>query len=206
MRWKLSLTSTTLVLAVTAATAAAQPPLRTPYEPPVRCSSLDVFGGVSMAESGAGALAGGAAGWQFTPRFGLEGDAFWLDRPGSETGFGGALHARWNLVTGWRTTPYLKAGAGLYHASIESTDDAAPAFYRDRLEQGSTDVNMTRSFTDPAVIAGAGVDILLSRRLSLRPQAAAMFVFDHGQSRVMPALTLHLAFHFEEHPITSARK
>jgi hypothetical protein len=159
-----------------------------------------------MADSKAGGLAGGAAGWQLTPWFGLEGDAFWLDRPGSETGFSGNIHARWNLVTGWRATPFVKTGAGLYHASIEGGDDTAPAFYRDRLEDRGSQVGSKHSFTDPAVIAGGGVDILLSRRISLRPQADAMVVFDHGTSRVMPALTLHLAFHFEEHPITSTRK
>jgi uncharacterized protein involved in copper resistance len=164
---------------------------------------------VSTAESKAGGLAGGAAGWQITPWFGLEGDAVWLDRPGSEAGFSGALHARWTLVTGWRAAPFLKTGAGLYHASIEVGDDAVPAFYRDRLQAVSAEseeAGHRRSFTDPALVTGGGLDVLLSRRISLRPQADAMFVFDHGKTRVMPAFTLHLAFHFEEHPITSARK
>jgi hypothetical protein len=51
---------TMLGLVVTAATATAQPPMKTPYEPQTRCSSLNVFGGVSTAESKAGGLAGGA--------------------------------------------------------------------------------------------------------------------------------------------------
>lgn len=206
MRWTRYLQSVVFVLGVTAVTAAAQPPMKTPYEPTLRCASLNIFGGVSTAESDAGGLAGGAAGWQITPRFGLEGDASWLDRPGSEAGFSAAIHARWSLVTGWRATPFVKAGGGLYHASFDVYDDTVPAFYRDRLEGGAGEAGSNRSFTDPAVIAGGGVDILLSRRVSLRPQADAMFVFDHGTSRVMPVFTLHLAFHFEEHPITPARK
>jgi hypothetical protein len=198
-----------LVLVATAVAAAAQPPVTTPYEPPTRCSSLNVFGGVSTAESSAGGLVGGAAGWQITPWFGLEADAAWLDRPGSETGFSAAIHTRWSLVTGWRATPFVKAGGGLYHASLDVDDDTVPAFYRDRLDGDAApveDVGLRHSFTDPAVIAGGGVDILLSRRVSLRPQADAMFVFDHGKTRVMPAFTLHLAFHFEEHPITPSRR
>ena len=208
MRWTRSLHFATLALVITAATAAAQPPVKAPYEPPTSCSSLNLFGGVLPTDSNAGWLAGGAAAWQFTPWIGLEGDASWLDHPGSEAGFSAAIHARWNLVTGWRAMPFVKTGAGLYHASFDVNDDTVPAFYRDRLEAATEGppAGHQRSFTDPAVIAGGGFDILLSRRVSLRPQADAMFVFDHGKSRVMPAFTLHLAFHFEERPITSARK
>ena len=206
MRWTRVLPYTVFVLVAWAATAAAQPPLKNAYEPATHCSSLDVYGGVSTAESNAGGLVGGAAGWQITPWFGLEGDAFWLDRPGSEAGFSAAINARWNLIRRWRAMPFVKAGAGLYHASFDLGDDAVPAFYRDRVVNGDGDVESKRSFTDPTVIAGGGVDIQLSRRVSLRPQGDAMFVFDHGKSRVTPSLTLHLSFHFDEHPITPARR
>jgi hypothetical protein len=204
MRWTPCLHVTAAVLVITASTAAAQPPMKAAYEPSTRCSSLAVYGGVSTAESDAGGLVGGTAGFQITPRFALEGEAFWLDRPGSESGFSGALNARWTLVRKWRAMPFVKAGAGLYHASFAVDDDTVPPFYRDRI--ATAEVGTQRSFTDPAVIAGGGVDIHLSRRVSLRPQGDAMWVFDHGTSRIMPAFTLHLAFHFDEHPITSSRR
>ena len=193
-------------LLITAVTAAAQPPLKTAYEPATHCSSLDVFGGVSSAESAAGGLAGAGAGWQITSWFGLAGEAFWVDRPGTETGFSAAVHTRWNLVRGWRAMPFATIGAGFYRASFEVGDNTVPAFYRDRLEDGAVGVGANRAFTDPAMIAGGGVDILLSRRLSLRPQGDAMVILDHGRSRVMPAFTVHLAVHFDEHPITSLRR
>jgi hypothetical protein len=161
-----------------------------------------MVGGISSAESNAGGLVGAAAGWQITSRFGFEVDASWIDRAASEAGFAAGLHARWTLVSGSRAAPFLKTGGGLYHASFETGDDTVPAFYRDRL--GDNDVGL--SFTDPALIAGGGLDLLVSRRISLRPEANAMFVFDHGTSRVMPAFTLHLTFHFEEYPISPARK
>ena len=76
----------------------------------------------------------------------------------------------------------------------------------DRLEASTSEPGARRTFTDPALIAGGGVDIFLSRRVSVRPQGEAMFVLHSGDTRVMPAFTLHLAFHFEDHPITSSRK
>jgi hypothetical protein len=199
-----SLSFVLLLPLIGAVTANAQPPLKTAYESETHCSSLDVFGGVASAESTAGGLAGGGAGWQITPWFGLEGEAFWADRSGSESGFSAAIHARWNLVRGWRVMPYAKTGAGLYRASFDASDDTMPSFYRDRLEDRQMGAN--RAFADPAVIAGGGLDILLSRRVSLRPQGEAMVVLDHGKSRVMPAFTVHMAFHFDEHPITPSRR
>jgi uncharacterized protein involved in copper resistance len=206
MRWTHSLHLTAFVLVTTAVTAVAQPPVKAAYEPSTRCSSLAVYGGVSTAESRTGGLAGGAIGWQISPWVGLEADSFWVDRPGSEAGFSAAFNARWSLVTGWKAIPFLKTGLGLYHASFDTGDDTVPAFYLDRLGDGSAGVGVKRSFTDPTAIVGGGVDIGLSRRVSLRPQADATFAFDHGKSRVMPGFTLHLAFHFDEHPITPSRK
>jgi hypothetical protein len=205
MRCRPELAFIALVILAAAGTAAAQPPLKAAYEPPTHCSSLDLYGGVSSAESTTGGLAGGGAGWQIVPWFGIEGEAFWVDRPGSENGFSAAVHARWNLARGWRVRPFAKTGAGFYRASFDKGDDTIPAFYRDRLESGVVGIGTNRAFTDPAVIAGGGVDILLSRRVSLRPQADALVAFDHGKRRVMPAFTVHLAFHFDEHPITSSR-
>ena len=205
MRWTLQLHLGALLVAATAVAAAAQPPI-SGYQPPTRCTSLDVFGGVTTAESNVGGMAGGAAGWQASPWFGIEGNASWLDRPGSENGFSAAVNARLNLLSRRTFLPFVKGGVGLYHASFDAADDAAASFYRERLDASAADLGTKRSFTDPALIAGGGVDIFLSRRVSLRPQGEAMFVMYKGDSRVMPAFTVHLAYHFEEHPITPSRK
>ena len=205
MRRTLQLHLGALIVMVIPVLAAAQPPIFG-YETPTRCTSLNVVGGISTAESNVGGLVGGAAAWQATPWFGVEAAASWLNRPGTETGFSAAINGHVNLLSRPTFVPFLRGGVGLYHASLAANDSAAPPFYRERLETSASEPGMKRSFTDPALVAGGGVEIFVSRRVSLRPQGEAMFVIYKGDSRVMPAFTLHLAYHFEEHPITPSRK
>lgn len=194
-----------VVLVATSVVAAAQPPISAPYEPTLRCTSLSFFGGVATPESEAGGLLGGTAGWQISPRFALEGNAFWLDGPGSETGFSAAFNSHVNLLRRRTAVLFLAAGIGVYRASLDADDAAASEFYRERFKAG--DALATRqTFTDPAFIAGGGVDIFLSPQLVLRPQGDVMFVVNDGKSRMVPVCTVHLAYHFHEHPITPSRR
>jgi hypothetical protein len=165
-----------------------------------------MFGGAAAADSDTGAVFGGAAGWQVNPWFGIEGNATWLDRSGSENGFAAAIATHVNLLSRQTAVPFAKAGFGLYHASLRLNDEQAPAFYRQRLQSNDTDPNSRQSFTDPAFVVGGGMDIFLSRHVALRPEAEAMFVLHEGDSRTMGVFTLHLVYHFEDHPITSSRK
>lgn len=204
MRWR-HVFFGAVVLVATSVIAAAQPPISAPYEPTLRCTSLSVFGGVATAESTAGGVLGGAAGWQISPRFALEGNAFWLDRPGSETGFSAALNSHVNLVRRQTAVPFLAAGIGVYRASLDADAAAASEFYRERLAAGDA-LATTQTFTDLAFIVGGGIDFFLSSQLALRPQGDVMFVVNDGRSRMVPVFTVHLAYHFNDHPITPSRR
>jgi hypothetical protein len=205
MRWLRYLPLTALFLVVASVGAEAQPPTSLPYEPSTHCTSLSLFGGVATAESEPGALLGGSAGWQLSPRFSFEGNVMWLDRPNSETGFAAAFTAHVNLLRGKVVVPFLTGGLGFYHASVDASDDAAPKFYADRFNAEGDDVDTKRTFTDPSFVVGGGVDIFLSPQLTLRPQGDAMVVVGDGHSRVVPTFTLHLVYHFRDHPITPSR-
>jgi Outer membrane protein beta-barrel domain len=198
-----------LVLAASA-TAAAQP-TQAAY-PPGHGTTLNGFGGVATASSEPGALFGGAVGWEITPWFGIEGNASWLDRPAGEEGFTAAASALVNLTGRQTVVPFVKGGFGLYRASFADADHVTPEFYRQRLGEGGsslatpqafTDPSGTRqTFTDPAFVAGGGLNLFLSRHVALRPQIEAIIVTRDSRSHVVTAFTLHLAYHFEEHPIT----
>jgi opacity protein-like surface antigen len=194
-----------VVLVATSVVAAAQPSISAPYEPTLRCTSLSFFGGVATSESDAGGLLGGTAGWQISPRFGLEGNAFWLDRPGNETGFSAAFNSHVNLLARRRAVPFLAAGIGVYRASLDAEAAAASEFHRERFAAGDA-LATKQTFTDPAFIVGGGVDFFLSPQLALRPQGDVMFVVNDGKSRMVPMFTVHLAYHFHEHPITPSRR
>jgi len=187
----------------TAATAAAQP--RAPAYHTNHGTTLNVFGGVATASSDTGGLFGGAAGWEITPWFGIEGDAAWLDRPDGEEGFKGALSVHANLLGRHTVVPFLKGGFGLYHAAFASAGQVTPHFYRRRLDAATTVPETNQSFTDPTFVAGGGVNVFLSSHVALRPQVEAIIAVRDSQSYVVTAFTLHLAYHFEEHPITPGR-
>jgi hypothetical protein len=195
-----------LFLAAASFTVGAQPAPSLPYEPPTRCSSLSVFGGVATADADTGALIGGAGGWQANRWFGLEGNAAWFDRSGSETGFSAALAVHVSLMGRQLAVPFLKTGLGLYHASVALDDEDAPMFYRGRFHSDDTRMMARQSFTDPAFIAGGGVDIFLTRQMAIRPEAEVMFVVHEGDSRPMGVFAVHLAYHFEDHPVTPWRR
>jgi hypothetical protein len=194
-----------LFLVLGSAKAGAQPPASLPYEPQTHCTSLSLFGGVATPESASGALLGGTVGWQITPRVGLEGFAMWLDLPHSETGFSAAFSTHVDFRNGATVVPYLAGGMGIYHAAVDMNDHAAPTFYTDRFMMND-DPGMRRTFTDLALLAGGGVAFFLSPQLALRPQADVMFVVADDDTRVVPVFTLHLVYHFRDHPITPSRK
>jgi hypothetical protein len=168
-----------------------------------RGTTINAFGGVSSASSDTGALVGGGAGWELTPRFGSEGSVAWLDRPGADEAFAAALTARLNLLTRRSVAPFLAGGVGLYRVSVSRAADDLPAFYRRRLQPG---VSETQAFTDPSLIAGGGVNLFMSRHWAIRPEVLAMVVTRDSRSHVVITGTVHLAYHVEEHPVTPAQR
>jgi hypothetical protein len=167
-----------------------------------RGTTINAFGGVSSASSNTGGLVGGAAGWELTARFGFEGSVAWLDRPGVDQAFAAALTARLNLLTQRSVAPFLAGGVGLYHVSVSRAADDLPAFYRRRLQPG---VGATQAFTDPSLIAGGGVNLFMSRHWAIRPEILAMVVKRDSRSHLVTTGTVHLAYHFEEHPVTPSQ-
>lgn len=189
----------TLLVFVTSATVAAQtmPPGNTWSHG----TTVDVFAGVATASSRGGALAGGAAGWEITPRFGLEGRMTWFDRPGRAEAFAAALTARASLVSMRTAVPFVKGGVGLYRASFETANGNMPDFYRRRLGAG---FGMTHTFTDPSFVVGGGVDVFTSQHWAIRAEIEASVVRRQSRSYVVTAVTMGVAYHFEEHPVTPA--
>jgi hypothetical protein len=164
---------------------------------------LNAFGGLSVASSDAGALAGGGAGWEMTPLFGLEGRFGWANSVGGGDTFAASLTVNANLQRPRPCVPFFKAGVGLYRASFASVDDM-PAFYSRRADDTAS-AAPRRIFTDPTIVVGSGVNIFASRHVALRPEVAFAFVLGGGHAYTVPTVTFHVAYHFESHPVTPHR-
>jgi hypothetical protein len=194
-----------LLVVVTSVAAAAQPAPKVPYSGGNTCTTLNGFGGAAWADSDPGGMFGGALGWEFTPWFGVEASAAWLDRPDHEGGFSASFDGHLKLPVSRTAVPFLKGGFGLYRASFEGNTEKMPMFYRHRLHATDTGVEQSQAFTDPAFAVGGGISLFLSRHLSLRPDVTAILAVRDSDTRVITTFTLHLAYHFEDHPITPSR-
>ena len=58
------------------------------------------------------------------------------------------------------------------------------------------------NFTDPSFILGGGVNLFVTRHVALRPDVEAKLVRRNSQNYVVTAVSVHLAYHFEDHPMT----
>jgi hypothetical protein len=56
-------------------------------------------------------------------------------------------------------------------------------------------------FDDITYTAGAGIDVFLRRRIALRPDVRLLFISNGGDTHTVAVYGLHLAYHFEEHPV-----
>ena len=166
-------------------------------------TTISLLAGVASASSDTGPLAGGAAGWEITPRFGLEGSVAWLDRAGAAEAFSAAFTAHATLTAARPAVPFIRGGVGLYRASFAAADEM-PDFYRRRLLAPASAFGMPRSFTDPSFVLGGGVNVFASRHLAIRPEIEAIVVRRNSRSHIVTAVTMHVAYHFEDHPITPA--
>jgi hypothetical protein len=109
------------------------------------------------------------------------------------------------LRTSRSVDPFLSAGAGLHRAWFQVADPLMPAFYRRRVDERPAAVGVSATFTDPSLVFGGGVRVFLSRQISIRPEVDATVVMRDSRTRVMPTVQVHVAYHFEDHPITSTR-
>ncbi|MEZ5320213.1 MAG: hypothetical protein R2752_22615 [Vicinamibacterales bacterium] len=180
--------------------ANAQVPLTT--ESPIRCATGAVVTGVATGGE-TGPLVGAAVGWSVAPRVTFEGAASWIDRGPGATAFTAAFTALIGERLPHRAAPFVKAGLGLYSATFDTARADIPDFYARRLAAMGP---ARRRFTDPAVFAGAGVNVLTTRRLSLRPEATAVIAWRGARTSVTSQVNLHVIFHFERHPVTPDRR
>jgi hypothetical protein len=156
-----------------------------------RGTTLNVFGGVASASGDRAPLAGAALGWEVTPRIGFEASGSWLDWGHSAHGFAATMRALVPLRPSRSVAPFVAAGAGLYRASFHIADRAMPGFYRRRVDARPEVYLTSATFTDPSI--------------AFRPEMDATVVMRDRRTRTFPTLQIHLAYHFEDHPITPTR-
>jgi hypothetical protein len=172
-----------------------------------RGTTLTGFAGMAVDSSRRGPLFGGTVGWEITPKLAIEGSGLWVEHGSGADVFAGALKVRAALF-GARArlraaVPFLQAGIGMYRVSFDVRDEM-PGFYRHRMSRDLSR-GVTRSFTDPSVVFGAGADVFVSRNLAIRPDVEAMLVLRDSASHVATAIRINVVYHIEDHPVTPAR-
>jgi hypothetical protein len=63
---------------------------------------------------------------------------------------------------------------------------------------------MSHSFTDPTFAFGAGLNIIATRHVAIRPAIEVTTVFRNRNTFAMTAGVVRVAYHFEDHPVTPA--
>jgi hypothetical protein len=166
----------------------------------------DIVGSAGIAANGStGAVWGGALGWQITSGLAIEGNGNWFNYGQDSTAFSGALRARIRLFGPPTCAPFVHGGIGLYRATFGPNAASIPEFYLRRLT-APPQVITPRTFTDPTVVVGGGLNLALSRHVALRPDATATMVFDDGRTHVATTVMLNVVYHFEHHPVTPSRR
>lgn len=166
-----------------------------------RGTTLSGFAGIATDGDRSGPVIGGIAGYEITPRLTIEGSGSWLEFGDGADGFAGAIKLRARL-SGQRTVdPFVLGGVGFYRASFDGGSAVSPDFYRTRLRGPATRLGDV-SFTDPAVVVGAGVNIFVTRHFALRPDVESFIVLRDGRSLAVTSVSLHAVFHIESHPVT----
>jgi outer membrane protein with beta-barrel domain len=169
-----------------------------------RGTTLNVFAGASSEPTKGAFTAGGAIGWQLTPTMAIEGSGGWIDSQSSSSWFTAALKAQARLARAGGTNPYLEGGIGLCRATFDVGQPNVPAFYHKRMFESPGSSMMSRTFTDPTFAFGAGLNIIASRRIAIRPAVEVTTVFRNHDTLAMTAGVVRVAYHFEDHPVTPA--
>jgi hypothetical protein len=169
-------------------------------------TTLAGFIGVASSQSVTDAAAGVAVGWEFTPHLAIEGRGLWLDAGAGADAFAALLGARIPLLAGRAIVPFVSGGAGVYRATFDATPAHIPRFYEGRMMPMRAGQSRGWTFDDFVVAAGAGADFALARHLALRPELTVLFVTTRSDTRAIPVFGAQLAYHFESHPITPARR
>lgn len=164
-------------------------------------TTLSVFLGAASPSFDTSAAAGAAVGWEIAPHFTLEGRGLWFRQNRDAGAFAAVFGSRIPLLPARPAVPFLSAGVGLYRATFDWMQPTMPGFYWRRMLRDRSGFP-GRTFDDFAVALGGGVDVFLARHLALRPDVTVLIVTTRRDSLVVPVYGVHLAYHFEEHPIT----
>jgi hypothetical protein len=192
-----------LSLLVLSATASAQTGAADGWR---RGTTLNLFGGAAATSNDQGPMAGGAVGWEVTPRIALEGSGTWFEWGHRAHAFGATLRTHVAIATARPVVPFLSGGVGLYRAWFRTEDTEMPAFYRRRMRDEPEGVGVSATFTDPSVVFGGGVNVFVSRHVAIRPDVEATVAMRNSRTHVVTTAAFHLAYHFEDRPITPARR
>jgi hypothetical protein len=172
-----------------------------PPNPWTHGTTLNVFAGAASASSETGPLAGGALGWQITPWVSVEGSGTWFNRRTGADAFAADLKALVNIIAARPVAPFVEGGIGMYRASFDSSRGLLPDFYRARTTGDMGNIGGI-TFTDPSFVVGGGVNMFVARHVAIRPDIEATIVRRNSQSYVVTSLSVHLAYHFEDFPMT----
>jgi hypothetical protein len=171
-----------------------------------RGTTLNVFGGLTGGSGDLGTLAGGALGWEITPRIALEAHGAWTEWGHDAHAFSAAFRALVPLRASRSVSPFVAGGVGLYRSTFQVADADAPEFYLRRIGERTGALGTTATFTDPSVVVGGGVNLFLTRQIAVRPELDATIVARDGHRRATAEVRVHFAYHFEDHPITPLRR
>jgi hypothetical protein len=166
-----------------------------------RGTTLSGFAGMAMDSKHNGPAIGGVIGYEVTPRLTIEGGGSWFEFGDGASAFAGSIKLRARLWGQRTVDPFLTGGVGFYRASFDRASNVAPGFYQRRMRMPATGLGDT-SFTDPALVAGAGMNIFVTRHFAVRPDVETLIVLRDRRSHVVTTLSLHAVFHIESHPVT----
>jgi hypothetical protein len=163
-------------------------------------TALAVFGGAASVDGATDGAGGASIGWELTPLLTVEGSGTWLG--GRVDAFNALVGARVHLSPRRVVVPFVSGALGMQHATVDGGTQP-PAFYGRRMRQppGAGAPSTQHTFNDFVLAAGGGIDVYLQRQVALRPDVRVLFVRDGG-TRTVTVFGIHLAYHFEEHPVT----
>lgn len=169
-------------------------------------TTLNLFAGAATDSSNTGPFAGGGVGWEIKPSLAVEGSMGWIDRPGHDTSaYTAGLKALFSFPKAGDVVPFLTGGVGLYRASF-GLGSEMPEFYSRRVSTSDLGQPGPYTFTDPAYIFGGGLNVYLNRHLAIRPDVEVMWIRGDSESFFVTGIAVHFAYHFENHPVTPARR
>ena len=167
-----------------------------------RCTTANLLGGVSFADSDQTGVFGGAVGWEIAPRFTIESTARWLVPKQGADAFGVTFTAQTALLSRRTVVPFVSGGLGVYSTSFDPGATHVPEFYARRMAEPGVPGGPTERFTDPAVVFGGGVSIFASKNMSIRPEVETLWVRQDSMNHFVTSVSVRVAYHFESHRVT----